>query len=204
LVTESGLVDSCSRLKDIGLANQNHLELQQKTLDGVHSMHHILQHSLGTVSAQRSLKAGQTHRNIKRLQGPVQSCRHYLYNLSIGYLNVTVTKKLEQITERKAKRSTEVWIMFIPPRLVSNIAFQGRFGVHLTSLGSSSHITATLSPIFVNQNNTLLEAVGTLDVTTLRELFASGQARPSDHIISSYGSIYRQYKEPMSLVDVRY
>jgi hypothetical protein len=203
LVTESGLEDSCSRLRDIGLASQNHLELQQQILDQVHSMNHILQHSLGTVSGQRSLKFDQTHRNIKRLQGPVQSSRHYRYNLLIGCLDITVTKQLEQNTERKTKESTKAWIMFIPPRLVSNIAFQGRFGVHRTSLGSCPELTATLSPTFVNQNTTLLEAVTSLDVTTLRELFASGQAQPTDHIISSYGLIHI-YKEPMSLVDVRY
>ena len=203
MVTESGLEYSCSRLKDIGLASQNHLELQQQTLDQVHSMNHILQHSLGTVSVQRSLKSDQAHRNINRLQGPVQSSQHYLYNLPIGYLHIAITKQLEQNTERKTEKGTKAWIRFIPPRLVSNIAFQGRFGVRRTSLSSSSELTATLSPIFVNQNTTLLKAVGTFDVTTLLELFSSGQAQPTDHIICSYGLIH-QYKEPMSLVDVRF
>lgn len=85
--------------------------------------------------------------------------------------------------ETDEAQDTRVEIAFVPPQWMSNVLFRCLFGSFYGRAHGRLGPVLSITPVSVHQNFQLFEALCSYDVPQLRDLFETGQARPSDMIL---------------------
>ena len=122
------------------------------------------------------------------------------YVLPFGHIQVQVSRKSlsppsgETIDD--ASQISQVSFNFVPPRWLSNLAIRSTFDILNNAEADLPGLKFRMNAISVNHNPLVDEAIRESDVAALRQLFATGLARPSDHVIYINGAT-------ISLLDVR-
>ncbi|MCJ1432871.1 hypothetical protein MMC27_002229 [Xylographa pallens] len=114
------------------------------------------------------------------------------YVLPFGHIHVQVSRKSlpspSGETIDAASKISQVSFNFVPPRWLSNMAIRSTFDILKNAEADLPGLKFKMNPILVNRNPLVVEAIEILDVAALRQLFTTGLARPSDHVIGPLGS----------------
>ena len=120
------------------------------------------------------------------------------YNLPIGYLSVQITTRrpIRTIHEPDGAHDIGCEMTFLPPRWVSKVMLRCRFGRPPDRAHSQPGPVLSLTPISINRNTQLSDALYKCDLRQLKCLFEADLARPTDMILCPHVA------EPVTLVDV--
>lgn len=91
---------------------------------------------------------------------------------------------------------SRIGFVFVPPRWLSSTTLRGALEVLYSQESGLPNWTFTITPISVNVNPLLYQAIHSRDVAGLQHLFREGLARPTDYIPN------RPPATPLSLYEV--
>ena len=90
------------------------------------------------------------------------------------------------------------WVTFIAPSWLSSLLLVWKFHIRRV-LDSFPTFEISLSPIRYNSDKKFLEALRTLDASTLKQMFRTGVAKATDYVVREFSD---GSKLPMSAISV--
>jgi len=200
----------CSKLENTELSSCGRYKRHQESLAQIDDRLQVLQRQLElgpflpSISLVRPATIGQRERpGVKTTVAATVYWTSRSYSLAIGTLHaqVRMKRRCSGSAESGAEESEQLSInlTFAPPRWLSNIMLRYDLESCRNYKSALPGLTFNITPLSVNNNRLLRQAIEQADVAGLRGLFQADLARPTDQIPRAYGS-----QTPTSLLNVSF
>lgn len=188
------------RQKDLSESSQtprtsHQPNLKLRSMESGHEMPMYDVRSKYRQTSQDSYQPWATTRGPKSPQRPTRSVTEYwdlaIYKFPLGRMTVRkISRRVEQNVCRRQSHQSSIAINFTlyPAPWIANKIIELRFGLR-SSRPNSSSISWSLRSCSYNQNPMLVDCLHKGDICTLKGLFASGEAKPTD-ILAPWGNSF--------------
>lgn len=184
---------ACSKLESTESSSHGRYERHQESLGQIDDRLQLLRRQLELGPFQPSSSvirpATNVQRQRSRRKATVAATIYWSsrsYSLAIGTLHAQVIKKpkCSASTEAASQELEEsgIHLTFVPPRWLSSVMLRCDLEICHKMKSSFSGLMVNITPVSINNNPPLYQALEQADVAGLQYLFRAGLARPTDHI----------------------